>query len=377
MFLSNHSNKKKTVYVGVSGGVDSSVATKRLINQGYKVVGAFIKTWYPDWLPCDWKSERRDAMRVCAKLDIPFVEYDLGETYFIEVGMNMVKEYQAGHTPNPDVMCNKHVKFDVFWQAARKDGADYIATGHYAQKTTLHNYQTKNTKHELANLDRNNSLHLISKAVDHNKDQTYFLWGINPNVLPHVLLPVGNSTKDEIRKDAARSNLITANKPDSQGICFLGQVDLKEFLSHYLDLVPGKVLDTGGKVVGSHDSAYVYTIGQRHGFELDRNYTEPMFVISKDVASNQLVVGNLNELEKNTKTDEITIRQINIFKPLEVGQMLQARYRYRQDLIEVEVVELSDYYLKVKFIAPQMGIAPGQSLVLYQDDFMVSGGIIQ
>lgn len=362
----------KTVFVGVSGGVDSSVATKRLIDEGYRVVGAFMKTWYPDWLDCDWKVERRDAMRVCAHLNIPYVEYDLGDEYFNQVGRYLVNEYAAGRTPNPDVMCNKYVKFDAFWQAAQVDGADYIATGHYANKLEIPNPKSQ-PPNNTDGID-----HYISTAVDENKDQTYFLWGINPAVVPNILFPIGNNSKDEIRHEADQVGLITATKPDSQGICFLGQVDLAEFLSHYLDLTPGEVVDVEGQVVGRHDSAYIYTIGQRHGFQLDNQtaVSEPLFVIHKDVINNQLIVGNRSELQHHTAKQIVNLEQTNLFAELVVGQAVLVRFRYRQPLITAHIKSIASDRLAIEFNETQHGIAPGQSLVIYQDSKLLGGGII-
>jgi len=377
MIFARTKANKQTVYVGVSGGVDSSVAAKRLIEQNYKVVGAFMKTWYPDWLPCDWKSERRDAMRVCAKLVIPFVEYDLGEAYFNEVGMYLVNEYRAGRTPNPDVMCNRHVKFDAFWQAARADGADLIATGHYARKLEISNPKSQITNENNLNQDQ---IHMIAKAVDQDKDQTYFLWGISPDVVPNILFPIGNTTKDKIRNEAKSINLTTASKPDSQGICFLGHVDLKEFLGHYLDLEPGRVIDSDGKVVGTHDSAFIYTIGQRHGFKLDTQSTDSqaMYVINKDVEKNEITIGTNTELENQTRASAVKLLQTNWFAEPEINDNFQVRFRYRQPTFSANLqsIDTQDNSAIIKFSTPQFGIAAGQSLVIYQDDKMIGGGII-
>lgn len=355
IFARKQTKIDKTVFVGVSGGVDSSVSVKRLIDQGYKVVGAFMKTWYPDWLDCDWKAERRDAMRVCARLEIPFVEYDLGERYFDDVGMYLVNEYKSGRTPNPDVMCNRHVKFDAFWQSAKADGADQIATGHYARKGQPEE---------------------ILMGIDQNKDQTYFLWGIDPSVVPQVLFPVGNSEKNIIRQEADRADLITANKPDSQGICFLGQVDLAEFLSHYLDLEPGLVKDTSGQTIGRHDSAYIYTVGQRHGFALDNKETDsdPRFVIEKNVETNEIIVGTKNELESYTERKSVKLIQTNQFDEFSEGKSVSVRYRYRQDLIKAKIKDIKD--LTIEFDDMQHSVAPGQSLVIYEGQKMLGGGII-
>ena len=198
----------KTVFVGVSGGVDSSVSAALLKDQGYSVVGVFIRTWQPDFIECTWRDERRDAMRVCAHLDIPFLECDAEDAYKNGVADYMIEEYKKGNTPNPDVMCNREVKFGVFWKFAKDHGADYIATGHYAVN--------------------NNGLR---KSPDASKDQSYFLWTLTQDDLIHVLFPVGHLDKKDVRKLAEKYKLPTATKKDSQGVCFLGPLDMKEFLS--------------------------------------------------------------------------------------------------------------------------------------------------
>ena len=214
-----NSNNKKTVFVGVSGGVDSSVAAAKLLDQGYNVVGVFIRTWTPDFIDCTWREERRDAMRVCAHLNIPFLECDAEDAYKKGVADYMINEYRKGNTPNPDVMCNREVKFGVFWNFAKENGADYIATGHYAQN----NFDIKN-----------NNFNLV-KGVDPSKDQSYFLWTLTQDDLSHTLFPVGYLPKTEVRVLAKKYNLPTAVKKDSQGVCFLGPLDMKDFLKHYIE----------------------------------------------------------------------------------------------------------------------------------------------
>ncbi|HMA78461.1 MAG TPA: tRNA 2-thiouridine(34) synthase MnmA, partial [Candidatus Paceibacterota bacterium] len=205
----------KTVFVGLSGGVDSSVAAARLKKQGYRVVGVFIKVWHPDWLVCNWEQERLDAMRVAAHLEIPFLTCDAEQAYKDDVATYFIEEYRTGRTPNPDVMCNQQVKFGRFLEFARAQGADYIATGHYVQRVDTE-----------AGIE-------LHRGVDTGKDQSYFLWSLTANQLEQSLFPVGSSTKAEIRTEAETLQLPVAAKKDSQGICFLGQVDIPEFLSHY------------------------------------------------------------------------------------------------------------------------------------------------
>ena len=264
----------KKVYVGLSGGVDSSVAALLLKQAGHNVTGVFIKAWYPDFITCNWREEMRDAMRVCAKLDIPFKVCDLEAEYKKHVVDYLVSEYENGRTPNPDVVCNKYIKFDGFLNFALSEGADFVATGHYAQ-----------------NIFADNKFHL-TKAVDTNKDQTYFLWTLPQEKLSKILFPIGHLDKSEVRKLAEKNNLFTAIKKDSQGLCFLGHVDIEDFLSHFLTVKSGEVLNLKGEVVGKHRGAIFYTIGQRHGFEIteEDNQREKYYVVSKNLEKNSITV---------------------------------------------------------------------------------------
>lgn len=258
---------KKKVFVGVSGGVDSSVTAALLQDQGYDVVGVFIRTWQPDWIECTWLHERRDAMRVCAHLNIPFLELDLEQEYKQGVADYMIAEYRAGRTPNPDVMCNREVKFGGFLQWALKQGADYIATGHYAR--VIHR--------------ENESVLLQGK--DLTKDQSYFLWTLTEEQLRHVLFPIGEFQKTQVRELAKKYHLPTAVKKDSQGICFIGEIDMKEFLKHYIDIHPGDVVNEQGEIIGYHQGALFHTLGERHGFTITKKGTQdaPYYVIAKDI----------------------------------------------------------------------------------------------
>ncbi|MFC1802234.1 tRNA 2-thiouridine(34) synthase MnmA, partial [Patescibacteria group bacterium] len=241
-------NKSKKVFVGMSGGVDSSVSAVLLKKQGYNVVGCFIKTWHPDFLPCTWKEDRLDAMRVCAFLEIPFIDIDLEKEYKEEVFQYMVSEYREGRTPNPDVMCNKKIKFGGFFKKAMSLGADFVATGHYARNVLRGGKQN------------------LMKGVDNNKDQTYFLWTLTQEKLEKIIFPIGHLEKKEVRKLAKKFNLPTAEKKESQGLCFVGKIEMKDFLKRFLEEKKGDVLNEKGEVVGWHEGAQYYTIGQRHGF---------------------------------------------------------------------------------------------------------------
>ncbi len=377
-------DKGKKVFVGMSGGVDSSVAALLLKEQGYEVTGAFIKTWHPDWMPCPWREERRDAMRVAAKLGIPFVTIDCSEHYHRAVAEAMIAGYSRGETPNPDILCNREVKFGLFWQKARELGAEYIATGHYAQNI-IHSGK-----------------HFLCASADTAKDQSYFLWTLTTDDLEHTLFPVGHMQKTEVRAVAARAGLSTSEKKDSQGICFLGDVDMNEFLGHYCDLKEGSVLDIKtGERVGTHKGALLYTIGQRHGFDIDSKDTNrnPYYVVAKDMASNTLHVGHKEASEKEgTATSEqlactkdiLALRDVSMVnKELPHAALdCKCRLRYRQNLFDVTYTEVpvqahsaASAHLKLK---EGQYFDVGQSAVLYREETVndrtylvcLGGGII-
>lgn len=348
----------KKVFVGLSGGVDSSVAALRLTKQGYAVTGVFIKVWHPDFLVCNWEQERLDAMRVAAKLGIPFLTCDAETEYRDAVAHYFIESYRAGLTPNPDVMCNKEVKFGAFYRFARERGADYVATGHYAQSI-----QGKDDVE-------------MHRGVDTNKDQTYFLWTLPSEILNHVLFPVGNSTKDIIRAEATSAGLITANKRDSQGVCFLGHIDIPNFLSHYIDLKEGNVLTENGEIIGTHKGAFVYTIGQRQGFLLqDQNPNRaPLYVTAKDIRENTLTVSEIAPVLALMETIELT--QCVTTADIQVGDILSAQSRYRQNPFSIKVTNINDTTMTIVVLDQSEAIAKGQSCVLYRGTQCVGGGII-
>ena len=238
----------KTVYLGLSGGVDSGVSAALLKERGYEVVGVFIKIWSPEWLGCTSREDRLDAMRVAAHLDIPFREIDLTEKYKKEVVDYMIHEYKIGRTPNPDVFCNKYIKFGVFFDWAISQGADFVATGHYAR-----------VKNE-------NGVFKMLSGKDQNKDQSYFLWTLSQKQLSKTLFPVGDLEKTEVRTLAKGYKLPNAERKDSQGLCFVGPVDVKDFLAQYVPQKTGDVIDEKGNIIGTHQGAFFFTIGERHGF---------------------------------------------------------------------------------------------------------------
>ena len=337
--------------MGVSGGVDSSVSLVLLRDQGYDVVGCFIKTWQPDFVTCTWRDERRDAMRVCAQLNVPFITIDAEAQYRQLVGEYFINEYRQGRTPNPDVMCNREIKFGVFLRYALEHGADYVATGHYARSE--------------------NGQLLAGK--DKTKDQSYFLWTLKPDQLEKIMFPVGNLEKKQVRKLAEKYNLSTAEKKDSQGVCFLGPIDMKEFLSHYIDKKRGDVIDMEGNVVGYHDGALFFTLGERHGFVIDKKTADDsrLYVVARDLVKNTITVSTKLSNESIVSKREIKLVGINwILKPQE-GKKYSARIRYQQHLQKCTI--LGD---TVVFDDFQNTAAAGQSVVVYDGEVCLGGGII-
>lgn len=355
--------KPKKVFVGVSGGVDSSVSLALLQKQGFDVTGVFLKVWYPDFMPCDWKEERLSAMRVCAILNVPFVTLDCEKEYKQEVVDYMIREYREGRVPNPDVFCNKYVKFGVFLNKAREMGADYVATGHYAQVFE------KDGKFEL------------HESVDKEKDQSYFLYTLNQEQLSHTLFPVGHLTKPEVRKIAEEFGLPTATKKDSQGLCFMGNIDIKEFLSHFIETKKGDVLNSNGEVIGFHEGAQFLTIGQRHGFTITEKTPEDprFFIIEKDLEKNTITVASREkEINKINSIFGIVIENLHFVSGVEplFPHKTTVRIRYRQEKID-SVIDKNENGYKIIFSNPQNAIAVGQSAVFYDFETCIGGGIIK
>jgi tRNA-specific 2-thiouridylase len=343
---------KKKVFVGLSGGVDSSVSAALLKDQGYDVTGVFIKVWQPDFIECTWKEDRLDAMRVASVLDIPFITLDLEKEYKQGVIDYMIEEYRKGRTPNPDVMCNREVKFGAFYRWAMAQGADYVATGHYAR---IHNADI-----------------CLMKGRDENKDQTYFLWTLSREILPHVLFPVGCIEKSEVRVLAEKFNLPVSHKKDSQGLCFVGTIDVKTLLKQFINEKEGDVLNEQGEVIGKHFGSMFFTLGERHGFMITKKTTDdaPYFVVGKDFSANTLTVSHVSKEEK--KGEVLSLTSCNWTQDLEPGNMYDARARYRAPLAQVEY--LGDSMFKV--IQGVLLATPGQSLVIYDDERCIGGGII-
>ncbi|MBI5133849.1 MAG: tRNA 2-thiouridine(34) synthase MnmA [Candidatus Taylorbacteria bacterium] len=360
----------KKVYVGMSGGVDSSVSAALLKEQGFDVTGVFIRVWQPDWMECTWREDRLDAMRVCVHLGIPFLTLDLEKEYKKEVVDYMVSEYKAGRTPNPDVMCNRYVKFGGFFDWAMARGADYIATGHYAQVLPRRN---------LGNDYRGFASVELGMGADRSKDQSYFLWTLSQRELVRILFPVGGMAKSETRGLAARFRLPVAEKRDSQGLCFIGKVDIKEFLSHYIELKKGKVLDEEGTVIGEHDGAAFLTVGERHGFTVANKTADgrPYYVVSRNLSRNEVVVSHRSsDGALSTEKTAYRVSSCNWISGDPNGSTaLLARIRHLGELVPCRVQVTGEGEAVFKFDRPIMA-ASGQSLVVYDGETCLGGGIV-
>lgn len=343
------------VYVGMSGGVDSSLSAALLQRQGHEVTGVYMKNWTQDLpgMKCPWADDLADAKRVAVQLGIPFKVFDFQAEYKQKVVDYMIAEYQAGRTPNPDIMCNQEVKFKLFLQTALADGAEMIATGHYAAT-------------------KNGELHT---AADVAKDQTYFLYRITEQALRHTLLPLGELTKIEVRAQAAALGLATAAKKDSQGICFVGKVGIKDFLLQYVEPQAGAIIDKKtGRTLGEHDGAIFYTLGQRHGLKVGGGL--PYYVVAKDMAKNVVyVTTDLND--EYLWRDHLRIGHLHwINGAPQPGKTYQIRTRYRAPLVDCVIGDSQPDSLLLQLTEPERAITPGQSAVLYEGRRVVGGGVV-
>ena len=364
IFVRNEGLPMKTVVVGISGGVDSSVAAILLKNQGYNVIGLFMRNWDStlnnDFLGnpnlnnniCPQEEDYNDAVKVCKKIGIPLHRIDFVKEYWDYVFTYFLDELKKGRTPNPDVMCNKYIKFDMFAKKARELGADYIATGHYARMIDGKLY----------------------KGKDLNKDQTYFLSQVSKEQLKNVLFPVGELEKSEVRKIAHKYDLITADKKDSTGICFIGERNFKHFLENYLPNNPGDIVDIEtGKVLGRHVGLMYYTIGQRRGLNIGGT-KDRLFVVKKDLNKNVLYVASGDE-SKYLISYSAIIEDVNLLDDLPYE--CNAKFRYRQKDNKVFVTKLEDGNLLVKYPDGVRAVTPGQACVFYNGDECLGGGIIK
>lgn len=340
------------VYVGMSGGVDSSLTAALLKEQGYNVTGVYMKNWTKD-LPgmrCPWADDLADAKRVAVQLGIDFKVYDFEAEYKQNVVDYMIEEYKAGRTPNPDIMCNQEVKFKLFLNLALHDGADMIATGHYARVSDG----------------------LLRRAVDDNKDQTYFLYRVTGEALQKTLFPLGDYTKPRVREMAQERGLYTATKKDSQGICFVGKVGIQDFLSEYVDTKPGEIKDKmTGAVLGHHTGAIFYTLGQRHGLDLGGGL--PYYVVGKDMDKNEVYV-TTNLADESLWKDTIPLIDVHWINDTPTSGVYDVRVRHRAPLVSARLTVSDATTLEIT--DAQRAVASGQSVVIYQGDVCIGGGIV-
>jgi tRNA-specific 2-thiouridylase len=376
------------VVVGLSGGVDSSVAAYLLQQEGHEVIGVFMKNWHDTDVTiseeCPWEEDSKDALLVADKLGIPFHTIDFSEEYYERIVSYMFREYESGRTPNPDVLCNREIKFDSFLKHAIKLGADYVATGHYCRKR-----------------ETESGFELLA-GKDGNKDQSYFLCQISQDQLAKALFPIGELEKPEVRRIAKEQDLVTADKRDSQGLCFIGKVKLPDFLKQQLKEKKGNVVEvrrdwsgfenklgtteehsfseTDGKVIGEHIGAHFYTIGQRKGLSIG-GYVNPLFIIQTNTETNTVYVGEGEDHQGLSRPglliQEEDIHWVKDADKMEVGasKSVEARIRYRQPLFGATLIKLESG-LKIKFDSTQKAVAKGQFAAWYEGDVLVGSGVI-
>jgi len=352
------------VIAGLSGGVDSSVTALLLQQQGYRVSGLFMKNWEEDREdgPCLWEEDVSDAMSVCDHLGIPLNTVDLTAAYWQRVFADFLQEYRAGRTPNPDILCNREIKFKAFLEHALALGADKIATGHYAR------------------IEEHDGQFLLLKGRDRNKDQSYFLYALGQRALSRALFPVGELEKSEVRRLAREAGLTTHDKKDSTGICFIGERRFREFLAHYLPAQQGEIHDTEGRCIGMHQGVFYYTLGQRQGLGIGgvQGADEaPWYVLAKDIPGNVIVAGQGHDHPWLFSRALIAtgLSWISGLPP-DLPCRYLAKTRYRQPDQACVVTPLDDQRCAVVFDQPQRAVTPGQSVVFYQGEVCLGGGII-
>jgi tRNA-specific 2-thiouridylase len=365
--------KKKKVLIALSGGIDSAVSAYLLLKQGYEVEAAFMKNWSSTkglkYDECPWLVDRQDALRVAAFLKIPLHTLDFEKEYEQNVLEYFFREYEAGHTPNPDVMCNKEIKFKLLYNWAMEQGFDYLATGHYAQ--------IGKSKKEKVKRKKTDSTFYLARSADEFKDQTYFIYNIKTEQLPHVLFPIGGMKKTQVKVLAKKIGLPNALKKESMGLCFVGKIRLQDFLNQKLHEKAGPILNQAGKNLGQHHGLHYYTIGQRQGIKVGAD--GPYYVVKKDLKTNALYVTN-DPQDKALEIKEIELYSVNWIDPtfsfpLSPSHLL-GRFRHQGSLVPVTVRKISDDHYGITFKKPQKAIASGQSLVLYNKKVCVGGGVI-
>lgn len=360
-------NSKTKVFVGMSGGVDSSVSAALLKEQGYDVTGVYMKNWSGDdfgiQADCPWEEDMKDVQNVCKVLDIPFKSYNFEKEYRKDVVEYFFNEYKAGRTPNPDVMCNREIKFKRFLEKAVSEGADFIATGHYARVV------------------EENGIYKLLKGVDNKKDQSYFLYTLSQEQLCKVIFPIGGMHKSEVRKLAEKFSLPNAAKPDSQGICFIGEIDVQEFLRKTITTKEGNIVDIDTKeIIGKHDGVYYYTIGQREGLRIGGTGV-PYFVVGKNIETNELFVakGKKNPVlfKREVKLEYVHFISGSLpFSKGEIKRDCEVSIRYRHKPAEADLTIVNDE-ITIEFKEPQRAVASGQSAVIYDGEECLGGGVIR
>ena len=355
------SNENTRVVVGMSGGVDSSVTAQLLKEQGYDVIGIFMKNWddTDENGVCTATEDFNDVIAVCNQIGIPYYAVNFEQAYWDKVFTYFLDEYKKGRTPNPDVMCNKEIKFKAFLEHALKLGADYVATGHYAR----------------VRRDEHGHVELL-RGIDNNKDQTYFLNQLSHTQLQKVMFPIGDIEKSQVREIAAKHELATAKKKDSTGICFIGERNFKDFLSQYLPAQAGEMRTLEGELKGKHAGLMYYTIGQRHGLGIGGD-GDPWFVVGKNLKENVLYVEQGFHHEA-LYSDYLIASDVSFVNPIDLTQPLKctAKFRYRQKDTGVTVTRVDDYSIKVTFDEPVRAITPGQAVVFYDGDVCLGGATI-
>lgn len=348
-------NGATKVFVGLSGGVDSATAAALLKEHGYDVTGIFVRIWQPEFIECTWREDRLDAMRVAAQLGIPFVDIDLSKEYEEHVLKFALHEYRSGRTPNPDVLCNESIKFGFLLDYALSQGARYLATGHYAR------------------VKKDGDIYRLMRGKDLEKDQSYFLSRLNQAQLSHALMPLGTITKEETRAKAKALGLSVASKPDSQGLCFVGDIDMKDFLKRFIDVVPGDVKNTQGTVVGKHQGAALYTMGERHGFELfNTSEQSPQYIVGINIERNELTISNDVSVGKTRSLVLDNVRWVANTPPRDT--VVLAQVRYRQTPVEGTMI-IRDKQTLINLSAPLL-CAKGQECALYVGDELIGSGVI-
>lgn len=356
--------KNQPIVVGMSGGVDSSVAALLLKQQGYQVSGLFMKNWEEDddASYCAAAEDLKEAQQVCDKLDIPLHKINFAAEYWDKVFENFLEEYQQGRTPNPDILCNKYIKFTAFLDHAKQLGAQQIATGHYAQKKITDTFD------------------YLLKGEDPNKDQSYFLYALNQQQLRHTLFPVGHLKKPLVRELAKEAGFPNYRKKDSTGICFIGERKFKDFLSRYLPAQPGNIVTTDGKIIGQHQGLMYYTLGQRQGIGIGgkKNAEEsPWYVAKKNMSTKELIVVQGHEHPLLFSKGFICQSIHWIADTPNLPYRCKAKIRYRQEEQACRIELLNEGMHLIQFDEPQWAVTPGQSAVFYQDNTCLGGAIIE